>query len=324
MWNLPSYQRPFAAQHAHGLLARVSHAAHLQHAHHSRGRAQRVGCGVGAPMDAAIHHLTGAGWDWREDGVILTIEIDHMPVRVFVPLPRVWSHVHEELKAVGCPFPSGMGEPISVGSLFGSISHAVSSVAHTVSHAAAAVVPKAVQKAAAKVVKTAATVGKAAINSKIVRYGLDAAAVAVPALAPAAVALEAAHQAMEHVNEGIAAAKQIKAGIVTAANYAQAAAGLTHSQAVATIVQKAQAGDAAAQRMVGAFQHLALARAAAAVPNPHSLISAALQHAPQLNAQRGLLANIAHAAVAAKQAHGVPVGAAAHALKPYRVFARAA
>lgn len=306
-----SYQRPFR-QGAH-----LKHHAH--HGLHHGGHMMRVGEGEPAPAVAAqvaeaIKPLTGFGWEWRADGVILTLTIDGTPIRVFAPLQWIWEALHHEMTAVGCPMQGGVGEPLSVGSIFGSISHAVSSVAHAVNSVAKAVVPKAVQKAAAVVVQKAATIGKAAINSKIIRYGLDAAAVAVPALAPAAAAMELAHQALEHVNQGIAAAKAIKNGLSSAANIAKATLGLNTQHAVAKIVQDAHTGSKPAQQLVGAFQQLALTRAAAASPHPPSFLATALAHAPQIAVHQGTLFQIAQVAQQAKM----------HALKPYRVHARAA
>lgn len=321
-----SYQRPFKRGLHHG---RTHHA---QHAQHGMGdpyvkpffpgmgdvsiRANYPGMGApGDPYSDAIRPLTGFGWEWRQDGVILTLTIDNTPIRVFVPLLMIWEALHHELAAVGCPMQTGMGEPMSVGGLFSSISHAVSSVAHAASSAYKAVVPKAVQKAASSVVQKAASVGKTIVNSKIIRYGLDAAAVAVPALAPAALALEAAHQALEHVNAGIAAAKAIKNGVVSAANVAAATLGLNTQHAVAQVVTKAQAGNTAAQKVVGAFQQLALTRAAAASPNPHAFLARVVQAAPHVaDVHKSALLQVAQVAQQAR----------AHALRPYRVTQHAA
>jgi hypothetical protein len=295
--------------------------AHGQHGGAHHGHLFRVGDAppavVSAQVQEAIKPLTGFGWEWRADGVILTLTIDGTPIRVFAPLAMIWEAIHHELTAIGCPMQSGVGEPLSVGSLFGSIVHAVSSVVTAPVHAVAAVakaVAPAIKKAANVVVKKASTWGKAAINSKIIRYGLDAAAVVVPALAPAAVALEAAHQALSAVNDGIAAAKEIKAGVTTAANTAKAVIGLKTQQAVAQIVDKAKAADPRAQQFVGALQQLALTRGAAAAPNPRGFLAAAMAHAPQLAVHQGALFSIAKVATDAR----------AHALKPYRVHTRAA
>lgn len=323
---VPSYQRPFfraahGGHHAHAPhVPRTLHPGHLfqgkEHVHFGM-RLGEVDGAVHAEVQAAIKPLTGFGWEWRQDGVILTLTIDGSPVRVFVPLQWVWEELHNHMHAMGCPMQApAVGEPLSVGSIFGSISHAVSSVAHAASSAVKAVVPKAVQKAATAVVSKAASVGKAAIESKILRYGLDAAAVAVPALAPAAIALETAHQALEHVNEGIKAAQAIKNGVVSAANVAKATLGLNTQHATAIVVQKAQAGDKAAQQMVGAFKQLALTRAAAVAPGtPHGFLATVARNLPGVAQTHGAgLFQVAAAAAAAKQ----------HVLKAYRVHQRAA
>lgn len=316
---VPSYQRPFHARvHAHAHAN--PHVFHGKHHPHFGLRVGELDEAVHVQVQEALKPLTGFGWEWRQDGVILTLTIDGAPVRVFVPLLWVWDELHKHMLAMGCPMQDlAVGEPLSVGNIFGSVvhavSHAVSGAAHAANAAAKAVVPKAIQKAAVSVVSRAASVGKAAIESKILRYGLDAASVVVPALAPAAVALEAAHQALEHVNEGIKAAQAIKNGVMSAANIAKATLGLNTQHATAIVVQQAQAGNKAAQQMVGAFKTLALTRAAAAVPNPHGLLAAVAQHVPGVAQTHG--AGLLQMAAAAAQARQ-------HALKSYRVHQRAA
>jgi len=311
-----SFQRPFRALAAHAAGQRMQHAAHAVHAaHHVRGARHHWTVGDVAPaVQEAYKPLTGFGWNWREDGVLLTLTIDGTPLRVFVPLDVIWHELHHALSAVGCPLQGGVGEPMSVGSIFGSIAHAVS---HAVTSVAHAVVP-AIKKAASAVVSKAAQYGKAAIQSKTFRYALDAVAVAVPALAPAAAAVEVAHQAIERVNQGIEAAKAIKNGVVTAANTAKVALAINQQKAMATVVQKAQQGNVQARQVVGAMQQLAITRAAAAAPNPHGFLAALVQRLPHLaqthgNAMVGI-ANVARTTQAA----------AAHSLRPYRVTRRAA
>lgn len=384
----------------------------MQHVPHRRNL--RVG---DASVSAqAIRPLTGFGWDWRADGVILTLLMDGKPIRVFMPLLSVWDHVAQQLQAVGCPVAMGVGAPQTVRSLFEEIHRAatrginmtvsgpVEDLAQTLANVintqyasqpiikgsrpavdaafaainqhlsrlgdnaaeraalaqeianvlnlvldmqghkndpigshfrayidgafANVLIPMvnkthrpssggvlgAISRAAQGVVHAAASAGKGIVNSKIVRYGLDAAALAMPILAPAAAGLEAAHQALKYVDDGVAAAKQIKNGLHTTANAAKVALALNTQHALAQVVQDAKSGSAAAQRTVGAFQQLALARAAAAAPNPHTFMATVLRQSPQMAVHQGALLQIADAAQAAKM----------HALRPYRVRQRAA
>jgi hypothetical protein len=102
--------------------------------------------------------LEGLGWQWRENGVVLCVQISGRKMQVFVPLNRVWHAFASEMAKVGCPFNVAVGEPITVSGLFGSIVHAVSSVAK-------AVVPQAIQKAATTVVNTAKSYATHALNA---------------------------------------------------------------------------------------------------------------------------------------------------------------
>lgn len=111
--------------------------------------------------DPTIAQLQRLGWEWRDNGVILSVQVDGKRQRVFVPLGRVWVTFDEELTGVGCPLGAcSVGAPFTVAGLFSSITKAVSSAAKSVSRA---VVPKAVQRAAGKVVATARSAAKTAL-----------------------------------------------------------------------------------------------------------------------------------------------------------------
>lgn len=202
-----------------------------------------------------MKQLQQLGWEWRQNGVILSVRVDGQNMQVFVPLARVFLHFDEQLAGVGCPF-EGVGEPMSVGGFFSWVKKAASSVA-------AKVVPKAIQRAAANVVSTAKRYGAHALSAakaigtnKYFRMGLTAAAFAVPALAPAAAALEIANRVKSYYAIGVNAAKQIQAGVHTAQNAALVARGLASKNAVAQIIAQAQRGDPRAKQLIGAFQHL--------------------------------------------------------------------
>ncbi len=93
--------------------------------------------------------LEGLGWQWRQNGVVLTARVSGQPIQVFVPLDRVWHEFHTELAAVGCPMPAAVGADISVAGLFSGIAKAAKGVAHAVTH-------NAVTRAASNVASTAA------------------------------------------------------------------------------------------------------------------------------------------------------------------------
>jgi hypothetical protein len=216
-----------------------------------------------------IAQIQRFGWEWRPDGVgggtgpgvLVRVVAGGRTLAVFVPLGRVWVNFDTELQRVGCPSSQSVGAPFSVGGFFSFVKKAVSSVAKKV-------VPKAIQRAAAKVVSVAkhtaqravragVSIGKFAKNvsqNPVFRGALIAASFAVPALAPAAAALEIANRAQQMYARGIEAAKAIKAGANTAANLAAVKNGLAAKAGLQGIIQKAKAGDPRARQVVGAFQ----------------------------------------------------------------------
>lgn len=101
-------------------------------------------------MDDQIARLQKLGWEWRQNGVILRVQVSGRNMQVFVPLARVWVTFDQELAAVGCPLaPHSVGEPFSVGGFFSSIAKAVTSVApHKL---VKKVLPKSITKAINKV-----------------------------------------------------------------------------------------------------------------------------------------------------------------------------
>lgn len=113
----------------------------------------------------SMQTLEGLGWQWRENGVIVCVQISGRKMQVFVPLNRVWHAFASEMAKVGCPFNVAVGAPITVSGLFSSITHAVSSVAKAAGSVAKAVVPQAIQKAAATVVNTAKNYAGQALNA---------------------------------------------------------------------------------------------------------------------------------------------------------------
>ena len=93
--------------------------------------------------------LTGIGWQWRTDGVLVRLCLDGQSYDVLVPLKSVYHSFAKALADSGAPMPPVVGGVVTVGGLFSGIAHAVSSVAHGITH-------NAITKAAGSVVATAA------------------------------------------------------------------------------------------------------------------------------------------------------------------------
>jgi hypothetical protein len=222
--------------------------------------------------DAAVmHKLKSLGWDWHDNGVVIWAMMDDGRRRaIFVPIRRVWVQFEDALQAVGCPDAGSVGcigpraiavgypGQLSVGGLFDFVKKAVSKAGSV----AKRLVPKAIQKAASRVVATAKRYGGAAIRgaqaigrSPVFRGAVIAASFAVPALAPAAAALEIANRAAGYYQQAQHAAKQIQAGMKTASNIAAVARGLQAKKAIAGVIARAQRGDPRARQVMGAFQH---------------------------------------------------------------------
>ena len=92
--------------------------------------------------------LTGFGWQWRTDGVVVRLCLDGQCTDVLVPLARVYHEFSKALAENGAPMPPVVGGEISIGGFFSGIAHAVSSVAHGITH-------NAITRAAGNVVATA-------------------------------------------------------------------------------------------------------------------------------------------------------------------------
>jgi hypothetical protein len=212
-----------------------------------------------------IAQIQRLGWEWRPDGighgtgqgVLLKVGINGQLMQVFLPLSQVWIVFDQELQRVGCPGAASVGAPFSVGGFFSFIKKAAKSIGR----AAQRVVPKAIQRAASRVVSVAKKYGgkaisaaKTVVRSPILRGAVMAASFAVPALAPAAAALEIANRAADYYDKGIQAAKAIKAGIKNPALLGQVAQGLAAREGMQGIIQRATQGDARARQVIGAFQ----------------------------------------------------------------------
>jgi hypothetical protein len=152
--------------------------------------------------------LAGLGWEWRQDGVVLCVQLQGGEVqRVFVPLNRVWHEFSKELAAVGCPLPPAVAGAPSVSGLFSGIAHIAKSAVHAVTH-------NAITKAASSVASTAANYASHAI-SKIPVVGPLAKSVASLVTMPLNVAEQLAaggridRVAMNSLKSSLASVKQI-------------------------------------------------------------------------------------------------------------------
>ena len=217
-----------------------------------------------------MKQLQALGWDWRDNGVILTVQVDGRKMSVFVPIRRVWVHFENELQAVGCPGSAAVGcagpmsvggyPQLSVGGFFDFVKKAVRSAGAAVQK----VVPRAIQRAASKVVSTAKRYGGAALRgavaigrSPVFRGAVIAASFAVPALAPAALALETANRLASHFQQGLQAAKLVQQGLKNPRIIGAVAQGVLARKQMSQIINDAKGGHGPAQQIIGAFrQHL--------------------------------------------------------------------
>lgn len=114
---------------------------------------------------SAMRTLEGLGWEWRENGVVVCVQLDGgVKQCVFVPLNRVWHEFAKAHASVGLPFELAVGEAPSVEGLFSSIAKAVSSAAKGVAKSVTAPA-KAVATAAKAVAKTAANYAQHAVTA---------------------------------------------------------------------------------------------------------------------------------------------------------------
>ena len=199
-----------------------------------------------------LQKLKDLGWQWHEDGAIVQVtgtDQEGQPVTcgVFVPVDRIWNAFQKHLGSVGCPFPKGVGAPFSVGSLFSWVKGAAKDVGGAVGKAG-----KEVEHVANKYGGHAVgKLGKEAMESKTFRGAVDIAAIAVPALAPAAAGLETAHQIYDKVEVGRHAAHAIAQGFHTPENHAAVQEAAHHLEALHDIIDMAHQGHPHAQEIIG-------------------------------------------------------------------------
>ena len=95
--------------------------------------------------------LNQLGWEWRQNGALLSVIIDGQPFSVFVPLRQIQVEFGSGLAAVGCPLVPTVGEYGTVSGFFSSISRAVKRVSRKIKKA----VPQAIRSRAAKIYRRA-------------------------------------------------------------------------------------------------------------------------------------------------------------------------
>ena len=199
-----------------------------------------------------LQQLKNLGWQWHDNGAIVQVtgtDQEGQPVTcgVFVPVDRIWAAFQKHLGAVGCPFPPGVGAPFSVGSLFSWVKGAAKDVGGAVGSAGKEVVHVANKYGGHAVQK----LGKEAMESKTFRGVVDVAAIAVPALAPAAAGLETAHQIYDKVELGKHAAHAIAQGFHTPENEHAVLEAHDHLNALGDIIHMAHQGHPQAQEIIG-------------------------------------------------------------------------
>jgi hypothetical protein len=207
--------------------------------------------------------LTAAGWSFHNDGVTLALVIDGKRRQVFVPIRNLWVEFGREFQAVGCPL-QGVGDFSSVG-FWKSLTRAVKRVARKASRVVKSSVRRVSRVAARtwkKVVKPAMAIAKAVVNNPIVRHGIKAAALAFPILAPVALGVEAAAQALKFVDDGRRAAERVYNAARTGMRVLQGdrmamARALGIQRNMARVVGLARQGNPAALRQISAFRQLA-------------------------------------------------------------------
>jgi len=209
------------------------------------------------------HTLTAAGWSFHNDGVTVAVVIGGKRHQIFVPIRHLWVEFGREFQKVGCPL-QGVGDFSSVG-FFKSISRAVKGVARKASRVVKSSVrrvSRVAKRAYHGVVKPALAVAKAVVNNPIVRHGIKAAALAFPVLAPVALGVEAAAQALKFVDDGRKAAERVYKAAQTGMRIAQGdrqamARALGIQRNMTNVVALARRGNPAALRQIAAFRQLA-------------------------------------------------------------------
>jgi hypothetical protein len=119
-----------------------------------------------------MRNVQAIGWDWTDEGAVITLVVDGAVAQWLIPLGHVRVEFGRELARVGCPLQPSVGDP-SVGGFFDSISSAVKSASRAVKKA----VPKAITRATSSVARLAEQ-GARAVSRQAKSYGRNLASVA--------------------------------------------------------------------------------------------------------------------------------------------------
>lgn len=207
--------------------------------------------------------LNGLGWSFHHDGVTVAVQMNGKTHQVFVPVRHLWVEFGREFKAVGAPL-MGVGD-FSVGGWFSSLRRSISRAAKKATRAVKRGVSRVhnVAKTISKrYIAPALNVAKSVVNNTWVRRGIQLAAIAVPALAPVAVGIEAAAQALKVIDDGKRAAQNVvhagQAGLrILQSDRHKMLQAANVQRNMANIVRMARMGNPQAQRQIGAFRYLA-------------------------------------------------------------------
>lgn len=234
--------------------------------------------------------LTALGWDWRENGAILSVRVDGDWFRIFLPLHTIRIEFGKRLAAVGCPLCPAVGDPPTVAGLFSGISRAFKKATRAVKKT----VPKSIRRGASRLARKARGYARniarrakqiasnprqlamAAMSPHFLLHSnklakdaarLLAAKSNIPAVKQAAQGtlaitssqenLAGVRNTMHEIQAGEHAQKMLSRGIRRPAAMAQIRRAAEQRQAVSQIANAARAGDPLAQNWMGALGQFA-------------------------------------------------------------------
>ena len=223
--------------------------------------------------------LNSLGWEWFEDGVVLSATVNGETVRVLVPLRVLSVTFARQLNlpaAVGCVGCADLVQ--SIGAAARAIDYDPGAgIGLTRSQRRARRKSRrkrrrrrrrkffrGIKRAAKSVARAAGKVAKGVLKvatSKVAQGIVAALGTAVPVLAPAAAAVATAQGVVRKIATGVDAAKQIRAGKRSPALERAVKAGLAANQIVRQQAARARAGDPAAQQFAGGIAAVAAGRA---------------------------------------------------------------
>ena len=215
-------------------------------------------------MRPEMRVLNELGWQWHENGALLTVKVDGQAQRVFVPLTKIRIEFGEGMAAVGCPLAPTVGELYTVSGLFSSIRRAVKKAKKVRHQVVRRAVPRAIRRRADKITRLARRYAQRralpitrrlqqGFQSPYARYGAMALS-AIPTTAPMGVAMLAAQNTLSKIDEGRKAAELVRRGIRRPGDVGKMLAAQAQRQGVAQLAQAARMGHPQAQQFFGALQ----------------------------------------------------------------------